>query len=303
VRSTLSVNERCHNVSAGNGAPEVPMTSSTATAQGARRAAVGSSSSRSFLSDVVIDYGPREKLSRLLLRADTEMRQYGLSVSFVPFDELVAINRANADSWRPILPIFDPEIGGVSEKNGFAIVGRDASGRAAYAHACRLHSLGDATLKEEIESLRLFYADPERSRGEGEALRVSAPTAATTTGQAVFIGAVWYRPDFRAKNMMRTTSPLARAIAFTRWYCDFSFSFMAEELVRAGTAEKARFPHVEWEIDMVRTPVYRAGHLRAALVWTNMAEHLQHFDAYLGSGQSQVDPVVEHGTAEHQRRA
>ena len=258
---------------------------------------------RNFLSDVVIDYGPPDQLGRLFLKADTEMREFGLNVSFVPFDELVAINRANSESWRPILPIFDPEIGGIDESKGFAVVGRDSSGRAAYAHACRLYSLGDATLKEEIESLRIFYSDPDKSRGEGEEMRVTAPSAATTMGPVVFIGAVWYRPDYRKRDLMSTTSPLVRGLALTRWYSDFSFSFMAEDLVHAGTAAKAHFPNVEWEIQMMRTPVYRKGFLRAALVWTDIEGQLAQVRDYLGGVEPQVDPVVEDGAAQKQRRA
>ena len=252
--------------------------------------------SRNFLSDVVIDYGPRDVLSRLFLKADTELREQGVTVSFGSFEELIDLNRRNAASWRPILPIFEPEISGLEEENGFAVFGRNGANEVIYAHACRLYTLTRCTLAEEIESLRLFYADPDRARQPGEAMHVTAPSAAKTTGRVVFIGAVWYRLDNRKKNLMQTTAPLVRALAYTRWQSDFAFSFMAEDLVKAGTAQKARFPHVEWEVSMVNTPVHRNGVLRAALVWTDAEEQLRHFAEYSAAG-AQVDLLVKNGTA------
>ncbi len=254
--------------------------------------------SRNFLSDVVIDYGPRDVLSRLFLKADTQLREQGVNVSFVPFDELVDLNRRNADSWRPILPIFEPSISGLEEENGFAVVGRNSSNDVVYAHACRLYTLTRCTLKDEIESLRLFYSDPEHSRQPGEAMTVTAPAAASTTGRVVFIGAVWYRPDVRKKGLMQMTAPLVRALAYTRWQSDFAFSFMAQDLVNASTAVKARFPHVEWDVSMIKTPVYRDGTLRAALVWTNAEEQLRHFQEYSFSARPQIDLIVEKRAAQ-----
>lgn len=251
---------------------------------------------RNFLSDVVIDYGPAPVLGRLFLKADTELRRQGVSVSFTTFDELVAVNRRHADSWKPLLPLFDPAAGGISEGNGFAVIGWNASGEPVYAHACR-HYHVKTSLKDEIESLRLFYADPEQSRGPGESMDCTAPSAARTRGSVVFIGGVWYRPDYRKRGMMQATAPLVRALSYTRWQPNFAFSFMAEDLVRAGTAGKARFKHVEWDVMLNRTPVYREGTLRTALVWTNAAEQLQHFQDYLAVPDAQIDAVVNQGAA------
>lgn len=261
-----------------------------------RRVAVRSASRRNFLSDVVIDFGPPQVLGRLFLKADTELRQQGVTVSFASFEQLMEVNRQHPESWRPILPLFDPKIGGITPENGFAILGYDTSGAPVYAHACRHYGLR-STLKDEIESLRILYADPERSRGPGEAITTTAPSAEATRGSAVFIGAVWYRPDYRKKGMMQATAPLVRGLAYTRWQSNFAFSFMADDLVRAGTARKARFLHVEYDLLLHKTPVYREGTLKSAIVWTNAREQLQHFDEYLGGPDSEVDAIVEHRTA------
>jgi hypothetical protein len=262
---------------------------------------------RSFLSDVVLRHGPHDLIGRMLLAADSELRAKGIIVSFASLDEVVHVNRCNADSWRPILPIFDPTHDGIDTTNCFAVLGYNAYGEAVYAHACRLYDLGDATLADEIESLRLFYPDPERSRGPDERMVVTAPSAARTTGKVAFVGAVWYRPDYRKLDLMRATSPLFRSLSYTRWQSDFAFSFMAEPLVRAGIAVKGTYPNVEWEVSMQKTPVYREGTLRAALVWSSGADQIASFQRYLdnrraelslsGERQPQIDAVVQNRSA------
>jgi hypothetical protein len=251
---------------------------------------------RNFLADVVIDYGPADVLSRLFLRADTELRQRGLNMTFTSFEELVAINKANSGSWHPLVSVFDPVIGGASNENGFVLIGCNAAGEAVTAFAARNYRLASHTLKDEIESLRLFYADPERSRNPGEHIEVTAPTAATTRGNAVYIGGVWFRPDYRGQGLHRVMSPITRAMSYTRWGADIAFSLMVSENVTSGVARSARFPHVEWGATWTNSPVFGDGTLELALVWTNADEQLRHFAEYVGEAPQRAGTAGERGS-------
>lgn len=237
---------------------------------------------RNFLADVVINHGPQDILSRLFLKADTELRLRGLNMSFTSFDELVEINRANADSWHPLVSVFDPVLGGASTENGFVLIGNDTNGRVVSAFAARHYSLTDCTLKEEIESLRLFYADTEARRRQGEHIEVSAPTPATTRNGAVYIGGVWFHPDLRGQRLHRIMSPITRALSYTRWGADVAFSLMVEENIATGVARSARFPHVEWGATWTNSTVFGEGTLELAFVWTSAREQLQHFTEFAG---------------------
>lgn len=251
---------------------------------------------RSFLADLVVDYGPPDIMGRLFLKADTEMREKGVRLSFVTFEELVQVNRTHADSWRPILPIFDPAVSDLDSRSSYALIGRNAAGEVVTAHANRYIELAHGvTLKEEIESLRLFYRDPDASKAPGESMRVSAPTPATTTCSVLFTGATWYRKDYRKLDLLDTLAPITRGIGYTRWCPNFCFSFMVPELVRAGIAAKSKLAHVEWEVTMANTPVLRPGTINAALLWSNGAELVQSFADYVQAStrsDAQIDGVV-----------
>jgi hypothetical protein len=244
---------------------------------------------RPFLSEITIDYGPAELLGRLFLRWDADLRKRGINLSFAPVEMLLEVNRQNSDSWRPLVPVFDAEIGGFSEENGFCLLGRNQNGEVVAAQAARLYVLTHCTFKEEAESLRLFYKDPGKSKAPNEACVVTAKSAEKFTGRIVYSGAVWYRPDYRRQGLTSILPRLTKAYAFTKWYTDITLSFMIDDVVHNGTAARAGYPHVEWEVLLKNTPV---GDHRGALIWASAQDLIDYFRSYLGQSDSQVDPVV-----------
>lgn len=256
---------------------------------------------RSWLNDIVVDYGPEDVMGRLFLKADTELRAKGVNFSFAPLEELVAVNRQHADSWRPILPIFDPRCGGVTPQNSFALLGYNANGECVTAQAARLYTLTQNNLKDEIESLRIFYADPERSRADGERMDVTAPVAERIDGRVAFVGAVWYRPDFRGRGLVNVMARAVRAYAYTRWLCDFTLTFMAESVYNQGVAQRAGYANTDWSVMMHNTPVLRGGTIRAALVWTTADEEIAFFRKFLAESDTQIDAVIDDRTANQLR--
>lgn len=243
---------------------------------------------RSFLADVVVEHGPRAELTRTFLLADTHLRESGVRLSFASFEELIAVNRANKASWSPLLPLFDPSLNDLDDDNGFALLGRSASGQVVVTVAARLYELGQGSLAEEIESLRVLYRDPEASALPGEAMHVTSAVARATRGRAVFSGAAWVHPDWRKKNLIDPAAPIVRGLGLTRWMPDLTFSFMVPELVRNGTAKRWHM-NVDWEITMINTPVKRGGTINAALSWTKPQLMLAHFSDYVAhrTGSSQ----------------
>lgn len=242
-----------------------------------------------FLSRVTIDYGPAELLGRLFLKWDTDLQKRGISVTFEPVERLLEVNRQNRDSWRPLFPVFDTEVGGFSEDNGFCLLGRNEEGRIIAAQAARLYQLNNCTFKEETESLRLFYTDPEELKQPGETCVVSAKSADRFDGRIVFSGAVWYHPDYRRQGLTSILPRLTKAYALTKWYTDVIVSFMADDVVKGGTAARAGYAHVEWDVVMKNSML---GDLRLALIWSSAAELIDYFASYLGEANSQVDPIV-----------
>lgn len=253
--------------------------------------------SRPLISDITIEHGPTELLGRFFLKADTAARQRGVTLTFAPMQDLIDVNRANPETWRPILPLFDPACGGITDDNSFCILGRNASGEIVATQAARLYRWSGTSFHDEASSLRLFYANPEAHRGEREEVKVTAPIAKTLTGAVIFAGGIWYRPDYRNLGLPYILPWLSRAYAYTLWNHDYSTSIMAEEVYARGMARRSGYSRADWEVWLRHTPVDRAGTIRCALVWMDKNELLDGVRAFLSGFDTQVDAGIE------QRRA
>lgn len=248
----------------------------------------------SLLDGITIDYGPPNLLSRLFLKAEAQARHAGVRLAFAPFERLLEVNRAQKANWRPLLPLFQPELGGIGPDNGFCILGYNANGEVVATQAARLYTWTNTSFKEEAESLRLFYKDPERSKREGENCRVTAKSAEDMVGRVAFSGAVWYRPDYRKHGLTSCITRISKALAFTRWHADVTLSIMAEEVVKQGTAKRVGYSQVEFEVMLTNSPV---GTVRTALIWMRPPEMLEHLEHYLRRSDPEIDRIIHDGAA------
>lgn len=250
--------------------------------------------SRNFLSDVVIDYGPRDVLSRLFLKADTALRERGIELSFEPVATMIELNEQNSSSWRPLVPILDSRLGSFSDANGFCVVGRNRQGEVVAAHAARLYRFAQSNLHLEGESLRLWYSDPDKMKAVGETCSITCPSARQITGLSVFSGGVWYRPDYRKLGLTTPIGHIVKAYAYTKWQADTIFTMMIDDVFAGGTAKRAGYTHAEWAVEMANTPL---GSYKLTLLWINAAEQLDYFRMYSSAPHAEVYSAVNKGAA------
>jgi hypothetical protein len=220
----------------------------------------------SFITNLVIDHGPSELIGRLLLAADTEARRRGVFLSFASMSDLVAANAANSESWRPLLPIFDPECGRFGEDTAICLLGHNDAGEVVLTQAARFFDWRHTSFHQEATSLRLFYQDPDAMRGEGETIEVTAPSARKISGRLAFTGAHWCRPDFRQRGLPAITPRIARALAIARWDVELTCTIMAQDIYTRGIAQAAGYFNSEWAVELKNT---RTGTFPAALLWSD----------------------------------
>lgn len=257
--------------------------------RGARLNVSPSKTVRPLLSDIMVEHGPIDLLGRLFLKADTSARKRGITLSFAPMQDLIDVNRANPETWRPLLPLFDPACGGITDDNSFCILGHNAKGEVVATQAARLYDWADTSFHEEASSLRLFYAEPERLKSEREQVDVTAPVARDLSGAVIFAGGIWYRPDYRNIGLPYILPWLSRTYAYTRWKHDFSCSIMAEEVYKRGMAQRSGYSKADWEVWLRHTPVDPDGQIRCALVYMDSGELLDGAANFLARFDSEID--------------
>ncbi|MGD9830000.1 MAG: hypothetical protein AB7E70_04470 [Hyphomicrobiaceae bacterium] len=250
---------------------------------------VGSLPPGNLLEQLTFDHGPVELLRRFVETADLMIRERGVSVTLTGFDELVAVNRRNRASWAPILPIFDPARGGAAPEDGLALLGRDRDGSVVTAMAAR-HYLWPATsFAEEARNLRLFHKDPATGKLPGECCEVTSDGASLVSGRIAFVGAGWFRPDFRGRALSGVMSRLTRTCAYLRWRTDFSTCFVAEPLFKARNSTHWNgFRNIDWSVDWIGG---ERGRMRFAFCWMRPAELISDLGNFLEREQARDVPA------------
>jgi hypothetical protein len=240
----------------------------------------------SFISNLVIDHGPAELLGKFVLAADTEARRCGVFLSFAEMGELVAANKANSATWRPLLPIFDPKCSRFDAESAFCLLGRNDAGEVVLTQAARFFDWRETSFYDEATSLRLFYHDPPSLRGGSETIEVTAPSAHLISGRIAFTGAHWCRPDFRERGLTAITPRIARALAIARWDVEIACTIMAKDIYTRGVARRAGYFNSEWAVELKNTPT---GTFPAALLWSARSGIIADLEDFLASF---VDPDV-----------
>jgi hypothetical protein len=246
----------------------------------------------SFLDEIRLEHGPIDLVRRFLRYADALNREQGVALSFATLDELQQVNQRNRESWKPLFPVFDPQLNAVPPDAAFCLLGRNADGDIVSAQAARLFAWEGTNLREEAESLRWFYRDPEVSRRPGEKCVVTAPSASRISGRVAFLGAVWYRPDYRKRMPTVVDLRIGHFYALTKWRPDYFTLVMVESLATKGLAPRfGREP--EWEILVTNNVSF--GDARLALIQAPYDETLARFVKYMADNEPEIDAALGTG--------
>jgi hypothetical protein len=239
-----------------------------------------------FLEGIRIDHGPIDILGRFFLLADSMARTSGMTLAFASMQELVAVNRANAQSWRPLLPHYDPSYGGIDGENAFCVLGLNGEGEVVATQAARLYTLTNGSFFDEATSLRLFYPDPVAQALGGESCVISAPAARTIGGRVAFSGAAWYRPDYRGRDLAPVLSRISRAYSHAIWNTDHTVTFVAKTLVEKGFVQRCGYANIEWGVELRG---FAIGPYHGALVWIDSGQMVQDLSAYMATQLPEVE--------------
>jgi len=242
-----------------------------------------------LFSQVTLKHGPVGVLGRAILAAEQLARAKGVTLSFATAQELLAVNEANRATWLPLISVFDVRFNVFDGANAFFILGRDAAGDVVACQAGRLYQMEDTNFKDECESLRLFYREPDAMKLPGEKWVVSALAAKGTVGRVAFSGAAWYRRDFRGLGLVEYLPRLSRALAKGLWDTDITVTVMAEYNVKKSVYPRNGYRNAEWAVEATNG---RMGTLRYAYLWSKSAEMVEDLEQFLGHLATEGDAAL-----------
>ena len=160
-----------------------------------------------LFDNIRVQHGPVDVIRRILRLGEQEVLRRGISLSFATFDELLAVNEQNRDSWRPLVGVFDPRLNMLEPSSSYCIFGRNKLGEVVSTQAARLYDWRHTNFHDEATSLRFIYENPEQDKRPGEGVKVTGKEARVSgdgsssrvpAGIAVIIATPGYRRSCRA---------------------------------------------------------------------------------------------------------
>jgi len=231
------------------------------------------SSEESLYNYIAEDFDSKDLTSWFLFQANSQLSEAGIRINLKrDFDRYMDINRANRDTWFPAMPLFDPEASRL-ESRAFFLEAREVEGdRTIGTVAARCYTLIDSTLKEEIESLRLFHRDPSHSAAADESCNCEAPGAARLSGRICYSGGGWVHPEFRGQGLTLILPRISRVLAHRLWKTDYTVSLVEPVLAEKGVVCSYGYRNIEPGVAYCN--LHGEALLELYLVWMDRAEML-----------------------------
>ena len=203
-------------------------------------------------------------LSKAVIRRVTTLAaERGIKFSLSEnFDELLAVNESNRDSWDPLMPQFHPNYFDGRRAPAFWIKGVDRSDKVVAALGYRRFDLPEGlTLHDALVDLSLFYDDPRKARS-GERLESVALLPRRVSGSFALTGANWVHPEARGLGLTTLMWPIGRAVTYDLWDVPLLFSLVEDvPKMRAIMGFENMEAGIRW------SGSYVGPEFRFALVW------------------------------------
>lgn len=252
-----------------------------------------------FLDSLKIEHGPADLLSRFFFKAVSAAADRSVFLEFGTFSDLLAVNQKNSDSWMPLTSTFREVEGGVTDDTGFVILGRNLAGDVVATQSARLFEWSGTNFRTEAESLRFFYADPDRQKAPEECCLVQTEKADSIAGRVALGGGIWYRPDYRGRQLSQIITRIGRAYALTLWNYDSMIATITQNNLKTKFDRRAGYTEIEpSSIIMRHSTTYPQGDLHLALARMTPMQLVDDVFGFMVDFDSEVDVRVANRRAQ-----
>jgi hypothetical protein len=199
----------------------------------------------SFADHIDYNYGPRGTLGRYMLAAESRLEKIGVTLKRVDPMEMVRLNRGSQASWWRQVPVLDAEDFPPSGDELVCWIGYDQSGMAVTANSMRRLDLRGATLKDEMESLRLFYGSSANTMRPSIEFEITAPYASEPQQQIVYTGGFWVHPSMRNAGLSAVVPKISYHAAIASWGVPVVLSIVRNVFLRPDIFQIYEFEAAE----------------------------------------------------------
>jgi hypothetical protein len=198
----------------------------------------------SLVDEILIRHEPRGLLGRYFLRAESQLKQRGLTMSFISPADLAAVNEQNKSSWGKLIAVLDHRINTIDPDDMVCVGIFDADGDLVACDAARRLDVADS-VTADMESLHFFYGDKAEQKRATDEFTLTAPSARDIRGSVFYLGGLWVHPKERNKALPVIITRIVRYAALAQWDPSYEVGIATHAIVRPELIKNYAFQAME----------------------------------------------------------
>lgn len=252
--------------------------------------------SRGFLAGLRIDHGPIGLLGRYFLFVDHYLRARGVTLTLASLEDASRLHERNRQSWNLFPPMLDTRLSDIPKSRSYCLLGIDGNGAVVTSQGGQVFDLAGSSLTRLIKDQSFFYGPGGKPGPAQPTCDIWAPVADSITGQVVYSGALWVRPDYRGHKFASLLPRLSRAYALAHWGTDYTVAFISNQSAQTPLLQMYGYSKLEQGFLMAGIP--GVGDVTGPLMWMDRAELADDLAAFLAHMLTKVDGAVGYGSTQ-----
>ena len=247
-----------------------------------------------FLEAFRIQHGPPGLLGRFFLSADTRLRERGITLGFITFDQLVALSERNADNWGSFNPMFEPRYADIPP-GSLCLAGFDARGDIKICICAKPFDASNESFASLVNAGGFASIRPEQNK-DGIVTTINAPFAYELRGLLGYVGALWVHPDLRGARLASIFGYVVNSCLVTLWNPSHLLGSVQQTTVGTGLFQRYGYGH------SMSSLIVTAGGKQAAdltILYMTADEFLDGLAAYLDEIWPKIDAAVAARDRQH----
>lgn len=240
-----------------------------------------------FLEAFRVHYGPPGLLGRFFLSADNRLRDRGITLKFISFDDLVTLSEKNAANWGSFNPMFDPRVADIPE-GSLCLAGFDRKGDIKICICAKPFDATTQSFADVVNAGGFTAVRAEQNKDQIETT-IDAPFAYELRGLLGYVGALWVHPDARGDRFASIFGYIINSCLVTLWNPSHLLGSVQQKVVGTGLFQRYGYNH-----SMSSLLVTAAGKPAAdlAILWMTADEFMAGLAVYLDEIWPKIDAAV-----------
>ena len=194
-----------------------------------------------FLEAFRVQHGPPGLLGRFFLSADNRMKERGITLQFITFEELVELSELNGENWGSFNPMFDPRFSSIPP-GALCLAGYDTKGVIRLCLCAKPFDARQRSFAALVNAGEFTSTRADRGKAHISAT-IDTDVAHEMRGVIGYAGALWVHPDARGGRFASIMGYIVNSCLLTLWNPAYLLGSVQKSTVGTGLFARYGYNH------------------------------------------------------------